>query len=605
MGVIEKPENNLLAGVERWSKCTEDLMSKRCLTYYMWGYQEHFKFLMEYRARHVLTELGVDLPLQGLLVGVRAPDVTDGHEICVVPEDGVWDPVALAPCHARTEEIFANHPDHSIFYGDEPRMRDKPENIRRKSIRQAVGEVLALYNDKHATRSFCGASARVGDYYVVPVFQISRDSLDSLPQLAGPIIFEEWSSTTSIVDALLYRLLAEASEGLSKKEPGRFLGDDFRGDALGLLRQAGADLCNAIPLAMHDFMLQEVFDALNKISDLRYEGAETSGSIVFAPPNSPALDYQVRFREAISLTSHRLARKIIEMSGAGLACVCDSSKGLSGLGSITSDDGEPMFRAVFTGHYRWSLLYGDMILMECAFGVPAVPSPPLTELAFVSNVQRILPGLTEKQSHTLWEAVFAAMDQKHGTMLVVSEDASGEAKRLQNQSITIQPITLSPALVERLGGIDGAVLLDRDCQCHGIGVILDGMASQAGDPSRGARFNSAVRYVESAKVPTLCLVVSEDGYINMIPTLRPQVDRSKVQSNVDRLRTLTSENYHATRNWLDRHRFYLTPKQCEVVNAELTRIHSEPQEVGEIRIVTHPFSPHPEMNEIYYLDIDL
>ena len=50
---------------------------------------------------------------------------------------------------------------------------------------------------------------------------------------------------------------------------------------------------------------------------------------------------------------------------------------------------------------------------------------------------------------------------------------------------------LSPELIERISGIDGAVLLDRDCKCHAIGVILDGMASQSGDPSRGARFNSA------------------------------------------------------------------------------------------------------------------
>jgi hypothetical protein len=194
------------------------------------------------------------------------------------------------------------------------------------------------------------------------------------------------------------------------------------------------------------------------------------------------------------------------------------------------------------------------------------------------------------------------MDQKHGTMLVVSEDAHREAERLQNQSITIQPKTLSPVIVERISGIDGAVLLDRDCRCHAIGVILDGMASQAGDSSRGARYNSAVRYVSSAKVPTLCLVVSEDGYVNMVPTLRHQVDRAEVELNVQRLRSLTSENYHATRNWLESHRFYLTPEQCDVVNAELARIHSEPQEVGNIRIVTHPFTPHPEMNETYYLD---
>lgn len=34
-------------------------------------------------------------------------------------------------CAARATAIFADHPDHAVFYGDEPSMRDKPENIRR------------------------------------------------------------------------------------------------------------------------------------------------------------------------------------------------------------------------------------------------------------------------------------------------------------------------------------------------------------------------------------------------------------------------------------------------------------------------------------------
>jgi len=413
--------------------------------------------------------------------------------------------------------------------------------------------------------------------------------------------FQEWSSRTSIVDSLLYQVLAEASEGLGRKEPGRFL-DEFSGDVSGILRQAAADLCNAISLATHDFMLQEVFHSLNKISALRYEGGATSGSIVFVPPDDPEINYQVQFKKPTRLNSDRLIRKLVEMSGDGLACVCEGSKGLSGLVSIESYDGMPLFCANFTGYYRWSLSYGDTILMECAFGVPILPSPRLTEPAFLSNVQRILPGLTNDQGHTLWQAVSAAMDQKHGTMLVVSEDAQGEAERLQNHSITIQPELLIPELIKRISGIDGAVLLDRDCRCHAIGVILDGMASQSGDPSRGARFNSAVRYVSSVKVPTLCLVVSEDGYVNMVPTLRPQVDKTEVELNVQHLRSLASENYHVTRNWLEDHRFYLTPEQCEVVNTELDRIHSEPREVGEIRIITHPFTPNPDMNETYYFD---
>ena len=68
--------------------------------------------------------------------------------------------------------------------------------------------------------------------------------------------------------------------------------------------------------------------------------------------------------------------------------------------------------------------------------------------------------------------------------------------------------------------IDGAVLLSPTGYCHAIGVILDGMASERGEPSRGSRFNSAVRYAESSNYPCLALVISEDGMVNMITPSR-------------------------------------------------------------------------------------
>ena len=153
----------------------------------MWGYQEHFKHSMEYRASAVLAELGVDIPLKGLLIGVRAPEIKDGYEVCHVPEDGDLNPAIFASCHDRTEEIFKSHPDHNMFYGDEPSMRDKPENIRRKSVRQAVDEALTKYGSGYGAASFCGVAVRVGDYYVVPAFLISQESLSNLPHCSGQV----------------------------------------------------------------------------------------------------------------------------------------------------------------------------------------------------------------------------------------------------------------------------------------------------------------------------------------------------------------------------------------------------------------------------------
>lgn len=580
-------------------------MKNSALAYFMWAYQPHFRFSMELRAKAVFSQLGVTLPFKALLVGVRVPEVNDDHPVCIEPEDSEWDIETFANVHARAGEIASNHPDQNMIYGDAPRMRDKPENIRRKSAREAVEEALAPIDEKNATRACCGVPVRVGNYHVVPVLIVPRQSIDALPHLTAPIKFGDWTSSIGIADTLIDCVLGEVSEALGTKEPGRYF-DVFQNDITGLLRQAGQSLCSAVTLHTQDVMLQGIFEAMNEVSSLRYEGSESSGTIVFARPTSTStsLAYQVKFLRQIPLQAHRLVRKVLEMSGDDLECACESSSGLTGLATVTHNSEEPVFRAIFTGHYRWELHFNRTRLMTCAFGVPSLPAPRLTASAFDSNVRRVLPGLTQIQGQNLWAAVSAAMDQRHGTMLVVSDSAAPEALRLQSQSIPVEPIPLTSTLMEKISGIDGAVLVDRDCRCHALGVILDGQATDAGDPARGARYNSALRYVSSAKVPTICLVVSEDGYVNMIPTLRPQVDRAEVARYVDKLASLTADDYHQTRNWLDDHRFYLTLEQCEVVNSQLERIDATRREVGEIRIVSSPFAPHPEMNDSYYIEPD-
>ena len=556
---------------------------------------------MEDRAKQALAALGANIEVKALLVGVRLPEIANDHFVCIEPEDGEWNIAAFKDVHRRAGEIFTTHPDQQMFYGDEPSMLDKPENIRRKSVQEAIEEVLSRIDSARGTRSFCGVPVRLGNFHVAPIIQVAQLDLDTFPRLENPIQFQKRNSTTGIVQALISHLLDEASDNLDTKEPGRFF-NSFDSECSGLLRKAGQTLCNAIPLALNDFMLHSVFENLNKISELRYEGGETLGTIIFAPTDLPSLNCDLALLQPIALGSHKLVRKVVEISDKQLSCICQGGEGIVGFGSLQDFGDTPIFRAVFTGHYRWVLYVNDTLLMNCAFGVPSVPQPRLTFKTFFSNIRRVLPGITSEQGEALWDAVFAAMHQRHGTMLVVSDAASSEAQRLSSQAIEIEPIKLSYALVARISGIDGAILVDRDCNCHAMGVILDGIATKTGDPSRGARYNSALRYIESSPAPAVCLVVSEDGYVNMVPTLRDQIKKQDIEYHVELLKTLTSDNYHGTRSWLDEYRFYLTSEQCDVVNTELTRIQAEPFEVGEMRFSTDVFNPDPEMNESYYLD---
>lgn len=578
-------------------------MSKAIINLFMWGYQPHYRFEIQHRSRTVLELIAPGFTVHALLVGVRTPEHTNGHPVCVEPEDEDWDPTLFFGCAARADAIFEAHPSHAIFYGDEPSMRDKPENIRKESVREAVEEVLASYDSAHGTVSICGTPGRLEGYHVVPILQFDAVQFAQHPRLPAKLELDRFSAPIGFLESTIDCLLHEATTGLAAPEPGRFLGS-ARKDAYAILREAGARFCWNLSLATGDLMLQGVFEALNATSSLLYEGTMAAGEILFAPPTATGIQMHVRLKKKVPLSRHKLTRKLVEMTGSGLACVCHDSDGVAGLGRYEMPVGEPIFRVTFSGHYRWELCYREQLLMQSAFGIPKLPTVRLSKQLFESNARRVFEDIRDDKLELLWSIISAAMDQKHGTMIVFSEAASAEASRLASEAIVIEPVSLTPDLVRKLTGIDGALLADTHGVCHAIGVILDGLATPAGDPSRGARYNSAIRYLSAAQAPTMCLVVSEDGYVNIFPELRPQVKRSEIESWVRRLRTQDVETYAKTRNWLDEHRFYLTAAQCEAVNQELARIHAAPEKVGEMRLIMRPFEVDPAMNDRYYLPED-
>lgn len=576
----------------------------RSITLFMWGYQSHFRFQLEYRAREVLQTIAPTVDPRAFLVGVRTPEKKDGHAVCVEPEDGDLDPRIFFNCAARADSLYDIHPDHNILYGDEPRMRDKPENIRKKSVVEAVQEINSQYDAQHGTSSFCGWPTLIDGYHVVPVLQFDANKLADYPHLPAPVQFEEWSSSSGILQSVIGCLLEEASNALGRKEPGRFF-DTFRLDVNAILRDAGARFCSAVTLVTKNIRLQNIFETLNIISSLPYEGEDAMGQLLFSAPDAKAINMRVRLEQPVPLSNYNLARKMIEMSGRDLSCICHGDDGIAGLGSIQSSETDDFFRVNYSGHYKWDLFYKNTLVMKVAYGVPHLPSVRLNEGDFQSTVKRIIPTIEKDAIERLWHIVNAGMEQRHGTMIVVSQDADKESKRLKKQSLQVAPVELTPDLVRRLSSIDGAILVDPAGVCHAIGVILDGLATDAGDSARGARYNSAIRYISYAKSPTICMVVSEDGHVDVLPRLRPQVGRSEIESRITLLRTQNIDNYHKTLNWLSDHRFYLKADECTIINTELARIRSVPMEVGELRIDIPPFTPHPGMNDSYYLPEDV
>ena len=116
--------------------------------------------------------------------------------------------------------------------------------------------------------------------------------------------------------------------------------------------------------------------------------------------------------------------------------------------------------------------------------------------------------------------------QIHGTTLIFGnfKDIKNEAIRLSNygRGMLISPVDLieQREVITNITAIDGAIMLDYECRCYAIGVILDGDMVIKGKPERGARYNSVTNYVERQKKAGrnfLAVVISEDRTIDLYP----------------------------------------------------------------------------------------
>lgn len=572
---------------------------------FMWPYQPHFRLRLEMRMNGVLKELGVpDACAECLLVGARIPGRENPNGVCVEPEDGKW-PLSLFDGLLDAIEVqVANHPSRNVFYSDEPSMRDKPENIRRDSVRRAVQKALDGYDLGHDVRSFAGVSARVDDYYVVPVLQLPTEMFQRYRPLREPVSDGHVSGHPSLVHAAVSEVLEAALDELIRPEPGRELAGRWR-SAEESTRRAAASFMATPGVAIRDpyYGIHDLFERFNLISSMMYEGTKGTGRLLLANPNGGSVNMVLNFAEPVPFSDPRWSRKVLQVASAEIALVADCER-ILGLGALAAGVdpwmSQDVFAVEFFDHYHWRLMCGDEVMLVSSYGAPSLPRERFPIQRLLDTYERLFPEAGQDDVARFRALFDAAVDQRHGSMLVVAEDADLEADRLRGQGTRIDPLKLTPELYRRISRIDGTVMIDPQCTCHAIGVILDGQATSGCTPSRGARYNSGVRYVRAADSPRLAIVVSDDRMVDVIPTLRPRIKRSAIDEAITDLENSGSEDYHSAIRWLDRHRFYLDQGECDRINAALKRIANEPMEVGEIRIQWTKFSPDPDLDDSYF-----
>ena len=480
---------------------------------WMWEGQRAFRNLAQADARELFRQLDATLDPTIALIGIRWEDDTALPEVSVEPASSTYlDDHLGGVAHAvRAGGTVATPPGNPMNPGFAP---DGSTHGLQVTLQREILERLAQLEASHDLVSFCALPQRIGAYMVCTLVQFDRQSHGSHRPATGARFVGADGLFDSLLDAAVDEFLTECSLTLARPERGRF-GATNR-EMPDLLRAAGKKLMHGPGSLMHG--MTDLYDICSMISTMRYEGSESLGEMLVVPPGREGVQVALSLGQPVSLRDFRTVRKLLEITGEGLLLLC-SDGDVYGLGAPADHERVPVggfFRIGFTGHYTWRLALGERVLMEVTYGQPRLPKERIDYLEFRRHVEQTFAEISTAEIGALWGLVSEAAKQRHGTMVMVSSGAEAEAARLSKQGIAIEPMALTPDLMRLVTAIDGAVLIDPHNVCHAIGTILDGRATDGGDPSRGARFNSAVRYVDSSDHPCLAIVVSEDGMIDLV-----------------------------------------------------------------------------------------
>ncbi|KLU65777.1 DisA bacterial checkpoint controller nucleotide-binding protein [Desulfosporosinus acididurans] len=269
--------------------------------------------------------------------------------------------------------------------------------------------------------------------------------------------------------------------------------------------------------------LYACFDHINIISTFKYEGSFNCGKLLFIKENIEDTlkpdknDEMFELIKPVKLNDYKNIRKLLQMCKQDYFLVLDENYEAHYFCKIPVLQDEHI-SVEFSSYFSWRVLIGGKELISCSNMQAFLPSRNENDNDLLQKIESTFVN-EQVDTSLIMEMVNNIKQQKKGSMLVVANNAKEEANRLSTSAITIRPQRMNAALVNCISEIDGAILTNSNGECYAIGVILDGQASEKGDPARGARYNSALRYAHlqrSKHEKCLIFVISEDKYFDVI-----------------------------------------------------------------------------------------
>gem|GEM_PF-278621 len=587
------------------------------IDHFMWGYQSHFRINQESVCGRIFQLLDERFAPQVFLVGILVGQQENRFPACVDPEQDFWVvssdfDQALEPAN----KIRNGYKERALMHSHPLAQKSHDDELVRRSIKDTIKQIITNHPARPSDLIYFVSDPTIVEGYMVSVvLGLQKAILESYPSLSSSSVpihkYRDMPVPTSLIDATIKSYLAKASGELRLPDPGCGTSEM---NAEEILRDGASRMMMGLAYRVDQGSIEGwhgLFSSCTNIARTYYEGAEGAGTIVLAKKDHPGTKKAIVFQNPPRLSATRAARKLLELATHELA-LHTNSEGIFGLVKIGkhAPSTEDLFSIGFLGHHHWEVRHNSRVLMRVRYGQPYLPKPPFDEKKLKKDLPRIFPGMMERQVERILGLIRQAEKEPHGTMLIISSAAKEEAKRLSTEGTCIARKTLTPELLSSLTSIDGAILMTPKGTCYAIGVILDGKATELGNAARGARYNSAIRYVCSSKSPTFAVVVSEDGGVDFFPNLKPQIKRSKIDEAIEQLHhckvnsPINRRRYNETMEWLEQHRFYLTPDDCELINQLMKSVDKKLQveAPSAIQIVRNRFSATDDFDPDFYYE---
>ncbi len=576
----------------------------RTIDQFMWAFQHTFRSSVQSEIQGVLSQIGVHVhdKVKVLLIGLATRDDLR-HATCIEPENGLLAVDDLRSIKERTAEIIEADPDSRMFHTDSRVYERRTRSLFLRCRAQAIAEAIQESGKFEGLSFFISNSAPLEGYEVHTCVGIPDDALESVPRYNNPKKgdYHGRHIEESFVQAIINTCLASADRALCLPYPGE--GFSQLGDRIEIVRTSASRFVDSVAWALTPDP-SDLFRFISEVSSLTYERSGAKGHLVVAGRDNLTNKLRVTIQNPVGLGEARSVRKMLELTDETTALLTDG-RSIYGLGETVS--APDVAKIAIEGHAKWSLSIDDTALMKVAYEHATLPKQILDKDLFSDVARRKVGGVEVER---IWDIFQCALDNGHGTTIVVSEDPVTEIERLGQEALATRAEFLDHKDVARLGRIDGAIILGPEGRCYAFGAILDGLATNSGDRSRGARYNSAVRYQRTSRIGTIVIVISDDGTVDLIPSLMPRVSREEVEDVVQVFCDYSGVEGNDGEEWARRNRrveelrFYLSAEQCHRANEAYQKEMKSRVASGasQVYVYRSPLKPNPNMDESYFLE---